>query len=77
VPDDRWGERPKAFVVLAGEFSATEDELIAHVKSNIAHYKAPKSVAFLNALPKSATGKVRKKELRDSEWAGRASRIQG
>lgn len=77
VPDDRWGERPKAFVVLEVELSASEDELIAHVKSNIASYKAPRSVVFLDELPKSATGKIRKKELRDDEWAERTSRIQG
>ena len=77
VPDDRWGERPKAFVVLTGAASATEEELIAHVKSKIAGYKAPKAVEFVDELPKSATGKIRKKELRDAEWAGRATRIQG
>jgi fatty-acyl-CoA synthase len=77
VPDQRWGERPKAYVVLRAERVATEDELIAHVKVKIAGYKAPKMVAFVDALPRSATGKVLKQQLRDLEWAGRATRIHG
>ena len=77
VPDERWGERPKAYVVLRAEKVATEEELIAHVKVKIAGYKAPKMVAFVDALPRSATGKVLKQQLRDLEWAGRATRIHG
>ena len=77
VPDDRWGERPKAFVVRSGAATASESELIDHVKSKIASYKAPKAVAFVDELPKSATGKVLKKGLRDVEWAGHKTRIQG
>jgi len=77
VPDDQWGERPKAYVVLRAEMVATEEELIAHVKSKIAGYKAPKMVAFVDALPRSVTGKISKKQLRDIEWAGRATGIQG
>lgn len=77
VPDERWGEVPKAFVVLAAGRQLEEGELIAHVKSKIAGYKAPKSVAFVDELPKTATGKIRKHELREAEWAGKGSRIQG
>lgn len=77
VPDDRWGERPKAFVVRSGAAVASEAELIDHVKSMIASYKAPKAVAFVEELPKSATGKILKKSLRDVEWAGHKTRIQG
>jgi fatty-acyl-CoA synthase len=77
VPDEKWGERPKAFVVLKPGGEAGEQELIDHVKSKIARYKAPKAVAFLDELPKTSTGKVPKFELREREWAGHASRIQG
>ena len=77
VPDDKWGERPKAFVVLKPRMEAGEQELIDHVKSKIARYKAPRAVAFLNELPKTSTGKVPKFELREREWAGQASRING
>jgi fatty-acyl-CoA synthase len=77
VPDEKWGERPKAFVVLRAGETADEQELIDHVKSRIARYKAPKAVAFLEELPKTSTGKVPKFELREREWAGQDSRIQG
>jgi fatty-acyl-CoA synthase len=70
VPDEQWGERPKAFVVLASGESATPDELIEHVKSKIARYKAPKAVEIVDELPKTSTGKVQKFELREKEWAG-------
>ena len=70
VPDEKWGERPKAFVVLKPGEEAGEQELIDHVRSKIARYKAPKAVAFLDELPKTSTGKVPKFELREREWAG-------
>jgi acyl-CoA synthetase (AMP-forming)/AMP-acid ligase II len=75
VPDEKWGERPKAFVVLRPGDEADENELIDHVRSIIARYKAPKAVAFLDELPKTSTGKVQKFELREREWAGQDSRI--
>jgi fatty-acyl-CoA synthase len=77
VPDEKWGERPKAFVVLARDAQATEDELIEHVKSKIARYKAPKAVEVVAELPKTSTGKVQKFELREKEWAGEGSRVRG
>ena len=77
VPDEKWGERPKAFVVLKPGEEASEKELIDHVHSKIARYKAPKAVAFLDELPKTSTGKVPKFELREREWAGQDSRIKG
>ena len=75
VPDERWGERPKAFVVLAPGLEATGEELLAHVKSQIASYKAPRSVEFILELPKTSTGKIRKNELRSQEWEGLEARI--
>ena len=77
VPDEQWGERPKAFVVLRPGSEVGESELIAHVQSRLARYKAPKAVEFVDALPKTSTGKVQKFELRDKEWAGHESRIKG
>ena len=77
VPDEKWGERPKAFVVLGPGKEASEEELIDHVKSTIARYKAPKAVAFLDEMPTTSTGKVPKFELREREWAGQDSRIKG
>ena len=77
VPDERWGERPKAFVVLRPEQEASEEQLIRHVRGAIARYKAPRNVAFVADLPKTSTGKVQKFALREAEWAGQASRIRG
>ena len=67
MPDEQWGERPKAFVVLQEGQEATEQELIDFVKERIARFKAPAAVEF-SELPKTATGKVQKYVLRDKEW---------
>jgi fatty-acyl-CoA synthase len=74
IPDEQWGERPKAFVTLKPEQSATEAEIIAFCRERLAHFKCPASVEFAN-LPKTSTGKVQKFVLREKEWAGRAKRI--
>jgi fatty-acyl-CoA synthase len=72
IPDDRWGERPKAFVVLDDAHTASEHELIDHVRSQIAHYKAPDEIQFLTTLPRGSTGKIQKFELRAQELAQRS-----
>jgi fatty-acyl-CoA synthase len=77
VPDEKWGERPKAFVVRKPGVEVTELDIITHVRAQIARYKAPGSVEFVDALPRTASGKVQKFELREKEWAGHVSRIQG
>jgi fatty-acyl-CoA synthase len=74
IPDEKWGEVPKAFVVLKPGAQATAEEIIEHVRSRIAHFKAPKAVEF-GELPKTSTGKIQKYVLRDREWAGRAKMI--
>ncbi len=75
VPHDTWGERPKAFVVLKDGASTGEAEIIEHVKATIARFKAPDTVAIVDALPKTSTGKVQKYVLRDREWTGHDARI--
>ena len=77
VPDEHWGERPKAFVVLTAGHTVSEQELIGHVKEHLAKFKAPKSVDFVLELPRTSTGKVRKDLLRTAEWAGHQHGIQG
>ena len=77
VPDEKWGERPKAFVVLKEGYHVEEGELIDHVRIKIARYKAPRNVDFLVELPKTSTGKIQKFALREREWAGKAHRVQG
>jgi acyl-CoA synthetase (AMP-forming)/AMP-acid ligase II len=74
VPDDKWGERPKAFIVFRAGHSATPDELIAHVHTKIARYKAPREIDIILELPKTSTGKIQKFVLRQPEWAGRTDR---
>ena len=77
VPDDKWGERPKAFVVLRAGHTATPQELIAHVRTKIAGYKAPRDIDIVVELPKTSTGKIQKFVLRESEWAGHTHRVHG
>ena len=64
VPDERWGERPKAFVILEHGAEVDEPALIEHVRNAIARYKAPREIEFVEALPKTSTGKIQKQVLR-------------
>jgi acyl-CoA synthetase (AMP-forming)/AMP-acid ligase II len=63
-PDERWGEVPVAFVALRPETTATADELIEHCQGQLAKFKVPKDVVFVEALPRNPSGKVLKRELR-------------
>jgi fatty-acyl-CoA synthase len=64
VDDERWGQRLRAFVALIDGASVTEEALREHVKANLAGYKVPRDVVFVDELPRTATGKVLKRELR-------------
>lgn len=77
VPDSKWGEVPKALVVLRPGQQADEQELIAFCREHMAHFKAPKSVELVAELPKTATGKVQKFALRERYWTGQSKRVQG
>ena len=66
-PDDRWGEVPVAFVVLSPERSATAEELVEHCRGQLARFKVPKDVTFLEALPRNPSGKVLKRDLRSQQ----------
>ena len=72
APDDRWGEVPVAFVVLRSGHEASEQELIEHVRSRLARFKAPKRIVF-GELPKTSTGKIQKFLLRDQLSHGAAA----
>jgi fatty-acyl-CoA synthase len=74
IPDERWGERPKAFVTLKDGADATDGEIIAFCRERLAHFKCPEAISF-GALPKTSTGKVQKFALREPEWAGHERRI--
>jgi fatty-acyl-CoA synthase len=76
VPDEKWGEAVQAIVVLKPAAQATEEELIGFCKERIARYKVPKSVDFISALPKTGSGKIEKKKLRDRYWPDAEKKIQ-
>ena len=78
VPDDRWGETPKAIVVLrpGNEASAElSDSIIGFSRERLAHFKCPKSVDYVEVLPRNPSGKILKRELREPYWAGKARRV--
>ena len=73
IPDEKWGESVKAVVSLEGPVAdkVSEADLIAWAREHLAAYKCPKSVDFLEALPRNPTGKIMKKDLRKPYWEGR------
>ncbi len=74
VPDERWGEVPKAVVVPAQAQTVDADALLAYCREHLASFKCPKTVDLLDELPRTPTGKILKKDLRAPYWAGRARR---
>ena len=77
VPDERWGETVRAAVVRRPGSSVDEGELLGFVTDRLAGYKRPRAIAFVDALPRNATGKVLKRELREPYWAGHVRRVAG
>jgi long-chain acyl-CoA synthetase len=75
VPDDRWGEAVKAIVVLKQGAQASVAEIIAYARERIAGYKVPKSVDFVDALPRNPSGKILKRELREPYWRGQTRQV--
>ena len=76
VPDEKWGEVPKAFVVRRPDGDVAANDIIEFTRERIAHFKSPKHVEF-GELPKTATGKIQKYVLREREWQGYDKRIHG
>jgi acyl-CoA synthetase (AMP-forming)/AMP-acid ligase II len=75
VPDDQWGEAVKACVVLKPGAQASEDAIIGFMRERIAHFKCPKSIDFLEAIPRNPTGKILKRILREKYWEGKTRRV--
>ena len=75
IPSERWGETPHAVVVARPGRTLTADDVIAHTRTQIAHYKCPTSVEVVSALPRNPSGKVLKRELRAPYWEGRERTI--
>jgi acyl-CoA synthetase (AMP-forming)/AMP-acid ligase II len=77
VPDERWGEAVKAVVAVRAGLECTEEQIIDFCRPRLAGFERPRSVDFMETLPKTATGKVLKRALREPYWAGRARRVSG
>lgn len=75
VPDERWGETVCALVVLKPGAIASEEELIEFCRASLAHFKCPRRIQFIEALPRTATGKIQKNVLRDKHWSDKAKRV--
>lgn len=75
VPDEKWGEAVKAIVVRKPGVEAASADIIAYARDRIAGYKLPKSVDFVDALPRNPTGKILRRELRAPYWEGRARQV--
>jgi len=75
IPDDKWGEAVKAFVVKRPGAEVTPEELIAFARERIAHYKVPRSIDFVATLPRTPTGKILKHELRKPFWVGQERQV--
>jgi fatty-acyl-CoA synthase len=75
IPHEQWGETIAAIVVLKPGMAATESEIIEFCRANMAHFKCPKAVSFVDQLPRTATGKIQKNLLREKYWEGREKRV--
>ncbi|MBN8608262.1 MAG: fatty acid--CoA ligase [Caulobacterales bacterium] len=75
VPDDKWGEAVKAIVVAKPGVAPDAEDIIAYARSKIAHYKAPKSVDFIDILPRNPSGKILRRQLRERYWEGKDRRV--
>src|SRR5690606_22601524 len=75
VPVEKWGEAVKAVVVRAPGARLSGEEVIASARERIAGYKLPKSVDFVDALPRNPSGKILKRELRKPYWEGRERQV--
>jgi fatty-acyl-CoA synthase len=75
APDERWGETVCALVVLKPEAKTTEQELIDFCREHLAHFKCPRRIQFIDALPRTATGKIQKNVLRERYWQGKTKLV--
>ena len=75
IPSEEWGEVVHATVVLAPGVSLTPDEITAFGKQHLASYKVPRSVAFVDELPRTGSGKILKRQLRAPYWEGRSAQV--
>lgn len=75
VPDEKWGEAVKACVVLKPGVNESAESIVEWMRERLAHYKCPKSIDFVDAIPRNPSGKILKRLLREPYWQGRERRI--
>ena len=77
IPDEKWGETVKGFVVLSDSSSLDEEQIISYTRTQIAGYKCPRSINFIPELPRNPSGKILRRELRDPYWEGIDRKVSG
>ena len=77
IPDKKWGETVKGFVVLLDSSSLDEEQIISYTRTQIAGYKCPRSINFIPELPRNPSGKILRRELRDPYWKGIDRKVSG
>jgi len=75
IPDEKWGETPKAIVVRKAGVEVTEQDIISFCKERMAKFKCPTSVDWIDVLPRNPSGKILKKDLRAPYWVGRTRHV--
>ncbi|HBO76819.1 MAG TPA: acyl-CoA synthetase, partial [Cupriavidus sp.] len=75
VPDERWGEAVKAMVVLRPGVAADADSILGWARERIAGFKVPKSIDFIDAMPRNPSGKLLRRALREPYWTGRTRQV--
>jgi acyl-CoA synthetase (AMP-forming)/AMP-acid ligase II len=75
IPDDEWGEAVHAIVVIRQGVSLTKEQIIDYARTRLAGYKVPRSISFMQEIPRTGSGKILKRDLRKPFWAGRTSRV--
>jgi fatty-acyl-CoA synthase/long-chain acyl-CoA synthetase len=75
IPDDEWGEAVHAIVVVRTGAVLSKAQITAFARQSLAGYKVPRSISFMDDIPRTGSGKILKRDLRKPFWAGRASRV--
>jgi acyl-CoA synthetase (AMP-forming)/AMP-acid ligase II len=75
IPSEQWGEAVHAVVVRRPGASLGESEILAHARAHLASYKLPRSISFADELPRTGSGKILKRVLREPFWAGHSRRV--
>jgi fatty-acyl-CoA synthase/long-chain acyl-CoA synthetase len=75
IPDEQWGEKVHAAIVLRPGDSLSEQDVLSYAREHLAGYKIPRSISFLAELPRTGSGKILKRQLREPYWKGHESQV--